>query len=90
MIYGVYWVCSVCCCVLGVCYGRTVVLSIAAADAVVGLPGEIERWADAERGMLLLGHSTQFDGEAGASLSGVQSPGLQGAIPNLLSLIPQL
>ena len=53
-----------------------VVLSMAAAAAVVGLPGKVERWVVAERGMPILGHSTQFDGEAGGSLSGVQSPGL--------------
>ena len=67
-----------------------VVLSMAAAAAVVGLPEEVERWVVAQKGMLLLGHSTQFDGEVGGSLSGVQSPGLQGMIPNLQSLIQQL
>ena len=61
--------------VLGISYCWMVVLSMAAA-AVVGLPEEVERWAVAERDMPILGHSTQFDGEAGGSLSGVQSLGL--------------
>ena len=66
-----------------------VALPIAAAVDVVGLLGEVERWVVAERRMPLLGHSMQFDGQAGAdsSLIGVQSPGRPGVILNLLPLI---
>ena len=66
-----------------------VALSMAAADAVVGFPGEVGSWVVAERGTLPLGHSTQFDEEAGGSFFGVQSPGWQDMILNLLPLIQQ-
>jgi hypothetical protein len=52
---------------------------IAAAASVVGLLEEVERWVVEERSMPLLGHSMQFDGEAGAnrSLFGVNLQGGQ-------------